>query len=198
MRFKGLLAATWRAHSQSYKDDILWSWSSLSDWALNTFLGAVWSTQQHLDFNNEVFRGSKDPHDKPAEYIQHRILHAQVFYCFVPHSAEETAAIMLNAPLEWNVMLHWSQSPPIELVLMLAKQYEDTLIATWKATCPFTRSCKQFQAKHVHHALADDDAQDKTTSLHSPYEIDPEDAFCYSSDEQNTVSKDAFSVQNHS
>src|ERR1700720_2882586 len=120
------------------------------------FLGAAWSTQQHLDFNNEVFRGSKHPRDKPAEYIQHRILHARVFYHFIPHSAEETAAVMLNAPLEWNVMLRWSESPPIESVLMLAKQYEDTLIATWKATRPFIRSRKPIQAKHAHHASADD------------------------------------------
>jgi hypothetical protein len=70
MQFMGPLATTWRAHAQSYKDDILYSWSSLSEWALNTFLGAAWSTQQCLEFNNEVFKGPKYPCDKPAEYIQ--------------------------------------------------------------------------------------------------------------------------------
>jgi hypothetical protein len=103
--------------------------------------------------------------------------------------------IMLNAPLEWNVMLHWSKSPPIKSVLMLAKQYKDTLISTWKSSWHY-HPHKPVLSKHAHLASADDDLQPKINSLHSPYEDNPEDAFHYSSDEQNAVNKDAFSVQN--
>jgi Zinc knuckle len=61
-------------------------------------------------------------------------------------------AIMLNAPLEWNVMLHWSESPPIESVLMLAKQYEDTLKKCF--TCGsdnhWVRECPHYGAYSSH------------------------------------------------
>jgi hypothetical protein len=155
--------------------------------------------QQCLDFNNKVFRGLKHPRDKPTEYIQRCILHVRVFYCFTLHSAEETVAIMLNAPLEWNVMLHWSKSPPIESILMLAKQYkdEDTLISTWKSSHHFC-TWEPMQSKHAHHTLVDNNPQVETGSIHSPFEDDPKDMFHYSSDKQNIVSKDTFSIQNRS
>jgi hypothetical protein len=102
---------------------------------------------------------------------------------------------MLNAPLEWNVMLHWSKSPPIKSVLMLAKQYEDTLISTWKSSWHF-HTRETTQSKHAHHTSADDGPQAEMDSVHSPYEDDPKGAFHYPSDEWNMISKDAFSVQN--
>ena len=195
MRFKGPLAATWRAHAQPYKDVILQSWSTLSDWALNTFLGTAWSTQQRLIFNNEAFRGPKFPQEKPAEYIQRRILAARVFYRFTPHSAEETAAIMLNAPIEWNVMLRWSEHPPIESVLMLAKQYEDTLLATWRSSTRTQRYREIPHLRQAHHVSTTDSAQDDTASLHSAHENDTEGAFYYSDNDRGEDQREAMNVQ---
>ena len=195
MQFKGPLEATWSAHAQSYKDNILQSWASLSDWALNTFLGSAWSTQQRLLFNNETFRSPKHSLEKPAEYIQRRILAARVFYRFTPHSAEETAAIMMNAPIEWNVMLRWSEDPPIESVLMLAKQYEETLLATWRSASRSNRFRETVQIKQAHHVAADDDTGNDATSVHSAPEDDPEGAFYYSEGERDVEQRDAMNVQ---
>jgi hypothetical protein len=195
MQFKGPLEATWSAHAQSYKDNILQDWATLSDWALNSFLGTAWSTQQRLLFNNEAFRSPKHSLEKPAEYIQRRILAARVFYRFTPHSAEETAAIMLNAPIEWNVMLRWSENPPIESVLMLAKQYEDTLLATWRNVSRSNRFREMTQAKQAHHATADEEVGDDTASVHSAPEDDPEEAFYYSGGEMDAGHRDAMNAQ---
>jgi Zinc knuckle len=93
-------------------------------------------------------------------------------------------------------MLHWSESPPIESVLMLAKQYKDTLISTWKSLQHY-HPHEPVLSKHAHLTSADDDLQAEINSLHSPYEDDPEDTFHYSSNKQNAVNKDTFSIQNH-
>jgi Zinc knuckle len=121
-------------------------------------------------------------------------LACQSILLLYPHSADETVAIMLNTPLEWNVMLRWSKSLPIESILMLAKQYKDTLISTWKFSCHF-RTQEPTQSKHAHHASVDNDPQVETGSIHSPFEDNPEDVFHYSSNEWNIVSKDTFSIQ---
>ena len=103
----------------------------------------------------------------------------------MPHSAEETAAIMMNAPIEWNVMLCWSKDPPIESVLMLTKQYEETLLATWRSASHSNHFCEAVQIKQAHHTAADDDAGNDAVSVLSAPEDDPEGAFYYSEGERD-------------
>jgi hypothetical protein len=89
---------------------------------------------QCIRYNEEVFHSAKHSEESPAEYIQRCILLSHIFLCFTPNSPEETALIMSNAPIKWDIILHWSDQPPIESVLMVAKQFKATLTTQWRST----------------------------------------------------------------
>ncbi|KAF9520040.1 hypothetical protein BS47DRAFT_1357774 [Hydnum rufescens UP504] len=116
-RFKGAVVTAWHT--------ILQSWDNVREWVLHRYLGQAWYMAQRIKYNEEVFRSIDHPDELPAEYIQQRILLSRIFLRFTPNSPEETASVMNNAPMEWDVVLRWSDRPPIELVLMTMKKGEE-------------------------------------------------------------------------
>jgi hypothetical protein len=182
-RFTGPLAATWGAYSRAIRAPILLSWSALKDWILKQYLGDTWFTSQRLLYSRERFRDSANPHESPAQYIQRRIIRARIFFRYPVNSAEETASVMENAPLPWNHVLRWSERPPIEDVLTLAKQYEDTLVQDWEDSRRQRRRREEKHNKGANLAERARSSLSDKSSLHSPWEDDEGGAFEYSTDE---------------
>ena len=196
MHFKGAVATAWRAHSAPVRTAVLQSWDHLREWVLHRYLGEAWYTEQRLLYTRELFRSADHPQESPAEYIQRRILRARIFLRFTPNSPEETASVMENAPKEWDVVLRWSDRPPIESVLMGAKQFEQTLITQWKAAQSYQRRAERRLPKSANFASPDVDDNLEIASEHSAFEDDPDGAYLYSDEEpeQREHSSSAFSA----
>ncbi|KAF9518831.1 hypothetical protein BS47DRAFT_1388765 [Hydnum rufescens UP504] len=168
-RFKGAVAMAWWAHSVPIKHSIVQSWDTLQEWVLHQDLGEAWYTAQRIKYNEETFHSVDHLEESPAEYTQRRILLSRIFLCFTPNSPEETALVMNNAPTEWDVVLRWSDRPPIESVLMRAKQF---------------RGNEMKNSKRVNFmAQEDEEERSERDSLHSKYSNNPDGAFYYSSEE---------------
>jgi hypothetical protein len=133
-RFKGAVATAWQAHLYPVRHNILQSWDNMHQWVLHHYLGQTWYTAQHIKYNEEVFCSTEHPDESPTKYIQQCILLSCIFLRFTPNSPKETASVMNNAPMEWDVVLQWSDRPPIESVLMYAKQFKPTLVMQWKSS----------------------------------------------------------------
>jgi hypothetical protein len=147
---------------------------------LKQYLGDLWFMAQHLMYSIEMFRSVTHPYKSPAQYIQWRILHAHLFYHFPVNSAKETASVMENAPLSWNHILHWSERPPIEDMLALAKQYEDTLVQDWEDARHQRKRQEWRQQKQANLAATGSPSSSGSDSLHSEWEDDKEGAYQYS------------------
>jgi hypothetical protein len=184
-RFTGAVATAWRAHSGPVRHAVRQSWEHLREWVLHRYLGEAWYTEQRLRYNREVFRSSDYPAESPAEYIQRRILLSRIFLRFAPNSPEETASVMENAPTPWDVVLRWSERPPIESVLMLAKQFEQTLVVQWKSAQNYQRRTEASNPKRANFVAQEEDKLPEGDSLLSSYEDDPDGAFHYSSEERD-------------
>jgi hypothetical protein len=81
---------------------------------------------------------------------------------------------MENAPLSWNHVLHWSERPPIEDVLALAKQYEDTLVQDWEDARHQRKRWEWRQQKQVNLTAMGSPSSSGSDSLHSEWEDDEE------------------------
>jgi hypothetical protein len=194
-RFTGPVAAAWRAHSRNIRGPILQSWRALQDWVLKQYLGDAWVMAQRIAYSKEVFRGPGGPIESPAQYIQRRILRTRLFYRFPVNSGEETASVMENAPLPWNHVLRWSERPPIEDVLALAKQYEATLVRDWEDDRYHQKRRERHQHKQANLVAREESASEEDSSLHSDWEDDEEGAFEYSGDDQKPgITSSAFNV----
>lgn len=194
-RFTGPVAAAWRAHSRNIRGPILQSWRALQDWVLKQYLGDAWVMAQRIAYSKEVFRGPGGPIESPAQYIQRRILRTRLFYRFPVNSGEETASVMENAPLPWNHVLRWSERPPIEDVLALAKQYEATLVRDWEDDRYHQKRRERRQRKQANLVAREESTSEEDSSLHSDWEDDEEGAFEYSSSDQKPgVTSSAFNV----
>jgi hypothetical protein len=185
MRFKGPVAKAWRSQSGPVQSAIRQSWDHLKEWVLHRYLGETWYTEQRLRYTREVFRSATNPTESPAEYIQRRILQARIFLRFTPNSPEETASIMENAPTAWDIVLRWSDRPPIEVVLMAAKQFEAALIQQWEATRYRSRRMETPATKRANLVSQDHDEPTAGDPPPSNLEDDPGGAFCYSDGEQD-------------
>ncbi|KAF9520683.1 hypothetical protein BS47DRAFT_1387278 [Hydnum rufescens UP504] len=184
-RFRGAIATAWQAHSAPVKHSILQSWDNLREWVLHRYLGEACANH---------------PDESPAKYIQWCILLLRIFLRFTPNSPEETVSVMNNAPTEWDVVLRWSNRPPIESVLMHAKQFEATLVTQWRSTQHYRCRQDARTPRRVNFVTQEDTAERaERESLHSQYSDDPEGAFFYSSEEaeEGEALLTAFSVGKH-
>jgi hypothetical protein len=89
---------------------------------------------------------------------------------------------MENAPLAWDIVLRWSDRPPIEVVLSMAKQFEASLIQQWEATRYRNRRIDVSASKNAHYVSQDDEllGNDPTNP---DLDDDPDAAFYYSDTE---------------
>jgi hypothetical protein len=101
---------------------------------------------------------------------------------------------MNNAPIEWDIILHWSDQPPIKSILMTAKQFKAALIAQWRSSQHYQWHQELKSSKRANFATQEDE-----DLLHSPFEDDPEGAFYYSSEdvEGGNSTSAAFNVGKH-
>ncbi|KAF9508483.1 hypothetical protein BS47DRAFT_1397794 [Hydnum rufescens UP504] len=183
-RFKGAVATAWWAHSVPVKHSIVQSWDTLREWVLHKYLGEAWYTAQRIKYNEETFHSVDHLEESPAEYIQRCILLSRIFLHFTPNSPEETVSVMNNTPMEWDVVLRWSDRPPIKSVLMHAKQFEATLVMQWRSSQHYRR-CQETKNSKRANFVAQEDKEERSERdlLHSKDSDDPDGAFYYSSEE---------------
>jgi hypothetical protein len=104
---------------------------------------------------------------------------------------------MNNAPMEWDVVLRWSNRPPIKSVLMYAKQFELTLVMQWKSSQHYRHHQESKNPKRANLVSQDKEGEKADEeSLHSPFKDDSEGAFQYSSEEKEggRASSNAFAM----
>jgi hypothetical protein len=107
---------------------------------------------------------------------------------------------MNNAPMEWDIVLQWSNRPPIELVLMYAKQFEPTLVMQWKSSQHYRRHQESKNPKRANFVLQDNEGEKADEEvLHSPFKDDSEGVHQYSSEEGEggRASSNVFAVNRH-